>query len=205
MDDAEPLASLLHERGHLVVDRLFSGELPHDADMADLELEGCSLQVCRWQGQQVVGATFAECEFVDCDLSGACVERVTFRECSFRGTKALGVDWAAASVSTMAAVPMTWHDCTLDLSTFSALTMAGWTFRGCSLREIQLVGADLRRTAFIDCDLSGAAITDCDLRGATLIDCVGVALDARKNRVSGLQVSASMTADLVRPFGVVVR
>ncbi len=65
VDDAEPLTALLTERGDLVVERLFTEELPQDAFKADIELEGCTLQVCRWQGGQLVGATFEECKFVD--------------------------------------------------------------------------------------------------------------------------------------------
>ncbi len=205
MEDAEVLTDLVNEPEGLVTGRTYTGSLPQAATMSGHELEHCTLRACRWEGEQLQGAVFGECEFVGCNLSGASLEEVSFRECLFTGTKALGLNWTAARVSTLAATPMTWRDCSLDFSTLSTLTMAGWTFQRCSLRETQLVGADLRRAVFTDCDLSGATIADCDLRGAALIDCVGLALDARDNRVDGLEVSASMAADLLRPFGVVVR
>lgn len=203
MDAAEPLANLLHEPGSLVLDRTFAGTLPAGEGMDGVDLEGCTLRACQWTGSNLQGASFAECVFVGCNMSGALLDEVTFRECEFIGTKAMGVDFSTAQVSSLAAVPMVWRDCGLDYATMARLDMAGWTFRGCSLRETHLVGSDLRRTAFIECDLTGAAIAECDLREARLIDCVGVAVDLRDNRVSGLHVSESMAADLLSPFGVI--
>ncbi|MBA2695959.1 MAG: pentapeptide repeat-containing protein [Actinobacteria bacterium] len=202
--DAEPLTALLQEKGALVVDRVFTGQLPVDASLGDVELEACTLRACRWTEHQLQGATFAECDFTGCNISGVSVRGVSFRECTLTGTKALGVDWTAAAVSGLAPVPMRWRDCVLDYSTLSMLDLAGWSFTGCSLREVHLAGAGLRRVELVGCDLSGATFGECDLRGARMIDCVGVELDVRDNRVSGLEVSAGTAGDLLAPLGVVV-
>lgn len=205
MDDTEPITAALREPGALITDRRFTGALPVEAEMRGLEFEGCMLHACRWQGQQMEATTFGECHFVGCNISAVSLNETSFRECSFTGTKALGMDWTRARVSELAAAPMAWQDCALDFSTLSGLSMAGWTFRGCSLREIHLVGSDVRRASFSECDISGATISECDLREARFTDCVGVAFDARDNRVAGLTVSASMAPDLLSPLGIVVR
>lgn len=204
VDDTEPLTVLLDEPGGLAVDRIFSGELPTDASLGGVELEACTLQACRWAERQLEGARFAECSFTGCSLSGVSLRDTGFRECTLTGTKALGVDWTTAQVSGLAPVPMRWRDCVLDYSTLSALDLAGWSFTGCSLREVHLAGADLRRVELVGCDLSGATFGECDLRGTRMIDCVGVELDVRDNRVSGLEVSADTAAVLLGPLGVVV-
>lgn len=203
--DTELLSVLLQEQGALVADRVFTGELPADAALEGVELEACTLRACRWTERQLQGATFAECTFAGCSLSGVSLRDTGFRECTLSGTKALGVDWTAAQISGLAPVPMRWHDCVLDYSTLAGVDLAGWSFTGCSLREVHLVGADLRRAELVDCDLSGATFGECDLRGAKMIDCTGVQLDVRDNRVNGLEVSAGTAADLLAPLGVVVR
>lgn len=121
---------------------------------------------------------------------------------AFERCKLLGLDVAALDARALAADPLRFQECRLDMAAFIGVDAAGATFANCSLREADFSGAVLRGADFAGSDLMGARFAGTDLREASLLGATNYVLDVRDNRVRGLRVDAAEAARLLAVFGV---
>lgn len=146
------------------------------------ELRGRRFAQCRFDDAQLLELRTTDCEFVECDFSGAVLgssvhERTAFLRCRFRRTQLFDASFLGCKLTGSHFAGCALRPLTVDGGDWSYVGMrgaelAGVDFAGVRLREADFTDADLSRTSFAGADLSharlsGARLDKADLRGAT--------------------------------------
>lgn len=198
---ADELAPHLGLVGGYAAELDLVGGLDPGQELADLELDRCTLTGAVLSGARLARCTFTEVTFRRCDLTTLDLSDSRFLGCTFEGCRMLGLSWAAADTAGVLH-PNRFVDCRLDDATFLAADVTGWTFERCRLHRADFESTVMARAELTGCDLTGARFARTDLRGAGLVDSYGWVLDPRENRVTGLRVSLDGIEGLLAPLGV---
>ncbi len=185
-----------------VVERDLAGGLAPGEVVADVEFDGCTFTGNQWERARLTRCTFTECVFVGVNASMVDLTDTRLVGARFERCKLLAVNFAALGARALAADPLRFVDCRLDLAGFQGVDLEGVVFERCSLREADFAEAVLRGASFEGSDLAGATFGRTDLRGADLSGATAYAFDVRDNRVGGLRVEPTEAARLLQVLGL---
>jgi uncharacterized protein YjbI with pentapeptide repeats len=143
---------------------------------------------------------FFGCQFEDCNLSNWRVPDFTARDCIFKSSKLVGINWCEAS----ALVLPRFEDCKLDHSTFQKLDLRRVFFGGSSLREVDFAEARLVGADFRDCDLQGASFRGADVQTADLREARNYFIEPQFTKVKGLRCSSAAALSFLVALGIKV-
>lgn len=189
-------------RAAYVIERELTGGLAPGEVVADVDFDGCRFTGNQWERARLERCTFTECVFVGVNASMVGLTDSRFVGVRFERCKLLAVNFAALGARALAADPLRFVDCRLDLAGFQGVELVDAVFERCSLREVDFEQAVLRGASFEGSDLAGATFGHTDLRDADLTGASGYAFDVRDNRVAGLRVEPTEAARLLQVLGL---
>ena len=166
-----------------------------EALLDEIEWRDARLGGVVWQG-----ATWRDCRFATCDLSGAqlakiSVTRAEFCDCRARALLANQSDWC----------DIVFRNCNFSGAQFRHSCWKRARLENCDLSGSDWSGADARGLIFQDCDLSGADFNFCQLQGADWRTCQTENLSINAPSLRGLIVSPLQGAQFARVLGLDVR
>lgn len=133
-----------------------------EAVFVDCNLRGANVLAVRFRDATVIG-----CSFVNTHAMGADFLRAEVRECAFDGAQLDHSRWVQARCR-----DVSFAGARLGNSQFDRGVFRGCDFRGASWRpETMLPVATTAEAVFEDCDFRGAYLTGVDLSGATFRGC----------------------------------
>ena len=157
---------------------------------------------CRLTGAGLRRASFTDCLFRQCDLSGAQWYDGSLLRCRWEGVKALGCNLAGACIRDL--------DCTgsrLDALRLDGAALECVRFADTSLTGANLAGLRWKHLALEEADLSGACVTGTRLRGLDLRLCrlTGLTAGESLRELRGAIVDPIQAAELARLLGLEIR
>ena len=127
---------------------------------------------------------FVESEFVKCNLSVARMEYSKFSDVTFRGCKALGVDWTKAVWPRLVfSSPINFHESVINDSSFYGLSLQDMAIEGCTAYNIDFRNGDFSNANFTHSDFTGSIFSDTNLTKANFVDAVNFDIDVFKNKI----------------------
>jgi len=161
--------------------------LQHDADIAEVELAGASLQ-----SQSARGVTFQDSILAGVVLAGSRLEHLRITDAVLRGCDLANVHARGAAFKGVLL-----EDDRLTGIALAQSTLTDVAFRGCRIELASFAGSRLERVSFEDCQLAhtdfleakldavrfeGCDLTEADIRGARLKRC-----ELERSTLSGLR------------------
>lgn len=171
--------------------------------LAGVEFFECRFVRCRFTEGELSRVGLDRCRFTDCDLSVVKLRDVSLSEVAFLRCKMIGVDWSGVHVSALPGA-LEFHECILDHSSFSGLTIPGTVFDDCTMRDVDLSNADLTSADLRRSDLHKATFRNTDLTRARLAGAHGYWIDLAENRLRGAQLSLPEAGALLQAAGIVL-
>lgn len=176
-----------------------------------------------WNDKRLSGASFEECEFIDCDFSASQFRSCKFTNCdfkrcnlsladfsnsplfaiSFSDCKLVGVDWTKADW------PQYYRDfelkfvrCLLNDASFYGLTLNELILDECKLHD-----ADFREGNFIDskmthCTFDRSLFMHTNLERVDFTDSTGCSIDVLANELKGARFSRYEAIHLLESLGI---
>ncbi|VAW01793.1 hypothetical protein MNBD_ACTINO02-2717 [hydrothermal vent metagenome] len=180
------------------------------ADWAEALIEHADFETCVFtdvvfRGARIKVGRFADCTFVNCDLSLVEPADTIFTGCTFRNSRMVGMNWTLTREE-----PHRLHGahvyegCDISLSDFTGLDLRDVEFTECRAKDVMFREAKLVNSSFNKTDLAGADFAHADLSGARLVDAIGVSLDPRVTTLDGAIVSPITAMQVVEALGIVV-
>lgn len=160
-----------------------------DARLLELVTRGCVFEDCDFAGTRLGSSVHERSAFLRCRFRRADLFDATFRDCKLTGSqfgvcglrplRVEGGDWSYVALR--------------------GAELAGVSFDGVRMREVDLTDADLQKATFDGADLSharlvGANLAKTDLRGADLSGVDWRSLELRETRLDLGQAMAFATA-----------
>jgi uncharacterized protein YjbI with pentapeptide repeats len=129
---------------------------------AGVHLTGCTVRA-RLTAVDLANATFTDCRFEDCDLSGASLEELRATRVTFLRCRMTGLVVASARFR-----DVTFEDCKLDGANLRMTTWERCRIESCDLHEADVYGAKFGGTPIEGCDLREVELAKADLTGCRL-------------------------------------
>jgi len=169
-------------------------------------LIGASFRDCVFEECDLRELRLHRCDFVDSDLLACDLGLLDVAESRFGGVTleachAVGIVWSRADTSGRL-LEVDVKDSVLNFCTFDGLDLRTRRFEGCTIHEALFSNCDLRDASFRHSDLAGSQFEGCDLRGADVRTARHYAIVANRNRVEGLRASLPEAAGLLAGLGI---
>ncbi|MBX9917531.1 MAG: pentapeptide repeat-containing protein [Nitrosomonas sp.] len=124
-----------------------------------------ALAWCCWGGTQFAGATLANTDFTEANLTAARFSGAHFQQPDFTHAKNLHLAWTYATLLERKPVRMLLTECTIDDRDFSNLNLRGLSFKGLNLSSCDFYHTDLSGVDFSGCDLTDADLSEAMVLG----------------------------------------
>jgi uncharacterized protein YjbI with pentapeptide repeats len=176
---------------------------PSDDEIDSASFEDCLFVRCDLSGLRFRDCRFSDCRFQECDLSLMKPGGSTFSGCTFRACRALGINWSEASwPETRLRLPVSFTQSVLSHSTFFGLDLRDVGFIECVVRDVDFREARLSGCDFGGTDLLGSVFHEADLSGADLSGARDYAIDPRRTVLEGARFSLPEAISLLGGLGI---
>lgn len=188
----------------------FGSEAFDDADWSEALIEHADFEACVFtnvvfRGAKVKVGRFADCTFVNCDLSLVEPVDTVFTGCTFRDSRMVGIDWTLTREETyLLHGAHVYRGCDISLSDFTGLDLRDVEFTECRARDVMFREAKLVNSSFNQTDLAGADFAHADLSGARLVGAIRVSLDPLITTLDGATLNPITAMRVVEALGIVV-
>jgi uncharacterized protein YjbI with pentapeptide repeats len=162
----------------------FKGKDFYGETISGVEFDRCSFIDCNFMQTTFDRCQFVECEFSKCNLSVARMEYSKFSEVTFRGCKALGVDWSKAVWPRLVfSSPINFHESVINDSSFYGLSLQDIAIEGCTAYKVDFRNADFSKANFTHTDFQGSIFSDTNLSHANFVHAINFNIDIFKNQI----------------------
>lgn len=136
--------------GNYTLDVEFDG-ITYSFDELNLkEFERCIFSNCDFRMVNLIGVTFIDCRFYQCNFDSAKINHIALRTVSFEHCQIKEVNF---SMCDKLIFDIAFTNCILDFSKFYTLKIKGTAFTNCSLIAVDFMNTDLTEVVFDNCDL----------------------------------------------------
>jgi len=185
----------------IISEETFNGLHSSDDTLKIAEYEHCVFKNYNFQGCDLSGFKFIDCEFEDCNLSSAIMKNTSLQNIEFRRCKILGVHFDDCNGFGLS---LHFENCQLNHSIFYQLQLPKTKFNGSKLIEVDFGECDLIEAHFEGCDLSGAIFENCDLAKADFRNAINYHLDPEQNKLKGARFSVEGLHGLLGKYQIKV-
>jgi uncharacterized protein YjbI with pentapeptide repeats len=165
------------------------------------EYECCTFKGCDLSGSDLSAFVFAECCFMDCNLSLAKLIKTTLRDVKFVQCKMFGLRFETCNPF---ALSFSFEGCLLDHSSFYQTKQKKTVFKDCRLHEVDLTECDLTSAVFNNCDFRNATFDRTILEKADLRTSYNYILDPENNKLKKACFSLTGLPGLLVKYGIEV-
>ena len=158
-----------------------------------------SFNNCNFFEIDLADMLFIDCEFIDCNLSMACVDRTAFRNVKFNNSKLLGVNFEQCNNF---AFEVSFTNCGLNNVSFYGLKLKKTIFTDCALVETDFGGSDLSNAKFIRCNLMGAIFDGTNLEKADFSLSYNYVINPEHNNIAKAIFSSSGLSGLLMQYNI---
>ncbi|MEO8414088.1 MAG: pentapeptide repeat-containing protein [Ginsengibacter sp.] len=162
------------------------------------EYENCVFNNCDFSAHDFSFSQFVECVFNNCNLSLVKLSRTAFRETKFIGCKMLGLVFESNKLG----LSFSFHNCTLNHSSFFHTKIAKAIFENSQLLEVDFAGCNATGVVFNQCDLSGTKFENTNLEKADFRTAFNYSFDPELNRVKHAKFSHDGLAGLLGKYNI---
>jgi uncharacterized protein YjbI with pentapeptide repeats len=182
--------------------RKFVGlDADQDDSLEEVEFTECSFEKCNLSAITFLRCSFMDCRFAKCDLSGITVKDSKFMNVRMTDTKALGINWTAASPFNFT---LEFERCVVDYSVFFGLKIAKFKLEQSRAYEVDFQEAVLQGASFEESDLLGSKFMQTDLRRASFKRAKNYAIHPGFNKLGDTYFSFPEVLSLLKPMGILI-
>jgi len=163
------------------------------------DYDTCTFVGCDFSEGFLDNTQFLDCRFKDCNLSNSNITHTTFKEVEFVDCKMIGLHFETCNPLLMS---FSFHDCTLDFSSFASVSIPGTFFDSCKLRQVDFTQADLSRSHFDHSLLENALFDACNLQHADFSLAHHFNIDPERNRIKGACFSIENIYGLLKKYQI---
>ena len=183
----------------------FKGLIWNDKRLSGASFEECEFIDCDFSDSRFHGCKFTQCEFVRCNLSLADMANSQLYGLTFKDCKLVGVDWTKADW------PQYYRDfelkfqrCLLNDASFYGLTLNELVLDECRVHD-----ADFREGNFTDsqmthCTFDRSLFMHTNLERVDFSDSTGCSIDVLANELKGATFSSFEAGHLLESLGIVL-
>lgn len=161
--------------------------------------ENCKFINCNLEGAHLFKLSFINCSFEGCNLalaqfSDTGLQDILFKECKLSGadfSRSLGFLFGAS-----------FQDCILDNAIFHKKKNKGASFSNCSMIETDLTEADLTDARFINCNLHRASFNYTQLKNADLRTSYNYTINPDENNIKKARFSVHGLPGLLSKYDI---
>lgn len=172
-----------------------------ETSFAELEVSSGRFSNCQFFNCDFTGALFVDIAFEGCDFSNSIFDSAAFTRCTFNDCKFAGVSFTEALWEQVSAEGCTfaygafnrclWKSVRAHTCDFSSADMTEMELHGISLADDRFVGTSFFRTKLVGLDF-----TSCQLEGIAISDAM--------TEVYGARLGLYQAAALTRRLGVII-
>ena len=184
-----------------ITDRIYKDEKFKTSRLPKGDYDSCTFIGCDFSEGYLDNSQFLDCRFEDCNFSNTNIAHTTFKDVEFVHCKMIGLHFETCNPLLMS---FSFQDCTLDLSSFTGVSIPGTVFYTCKLREVDFSEADLSRSRFDHSLLDNALFVACNLQQADFSLANNFNIDPERNQVKGACFSRENIIGLLRKYQIKV-
>ncbi|MBK7873175.1 MAG: pentapeptide repeat-containing protein [Saprospiraceae bacterium] len=184
-----------------IEDKLFKSVDFSETELTKGDYERCSFANCVFLNVDLSAINFVECTFEHCDLSMAKLANTGFRDVRFKSCRLLGLHFEDCNDFLFS---VAFENCQLNLSSFYQKTLKVTVFKGCNLQEVDFTEADLTNVIFEHCDLSKAIFAQTKLENTDFRTSYHFSIDPAINYIKKAKFSLEGLKGLLDKYDIVV-
>ena len=192
--------AILSDHSDDFYDAVFSN-LVHRSEKIDFkEFYDCVFESCTFQEVDFSGSRFVNCTFDSCDLSLAQVQKVGFRNTTFKNSKMIGIDWSVTSSPLL----VDFFDCDISYSSFAHVDFAKRKIVRCKAQEVYFWETNLAEADLSQTDLENSQFKNSNLTQADFSTAQNYAISPTINTLKGAKFSLPDAISLLHHLDIVL-
>lgn len=181
------------------IDKTFEKVVFIDQKIGNREFDGCVFKNCDFSNATFMECTFIDCKFADCNLSMLKLPGTSLKTVAFIESKLLGIRFDECDNFLFA---VSFRDCTLDYSWFSAKKMHKTSFINTSLKGVNFSNADLTASVFDNANLEGAVFDETILAATDFTTAYHFRIDPEHNPMKKAKFSTAGIPGLLDKYDI---
>jgi uncharacterized protein YjbI with pentapeptide repeats len=171
-------------------------------EMRGARFECCEFLNSSFEGVNFMDTVFEECTFKNCNFTGAFFSDLALRQVEWIECKLTGISFEQVN---QLGLNMSFNSCIMDYAVFYQMKIPQTSFINSSLIGTDFSEADLTSASFENADLKAAVFNQttlkkCDFRGAK-----NLSIDLNANRVKGAIFNQEQAIELLSSFQLDIR
>lgn len=165
------------------------------------DYEKCEFFNCDFSGSDLSKIFFIDCDFSDCNFSNVKLLDTAFRNITFTRCKMLGLHFEDCNKFLL---EMSFHECTLNHSSFYQIKLSKGIFNNCILQEVDFTEAQIPGSSFLQADLFGAIFNQTNLEQADFRNALHFSINPANNNLEKARFSADGLAGLLTAYQIII-
>lgn len=169
-------------------DEIFKGVVFKNKTLIDVEFLECQFIECDLSETLFKNCVFKSCHFKDCDLSLIKVDHSIFKDVDFSNTKAVGINWAVASINSKEVHQLlnsiSFINCVINYSNFLGLELENIRIEKCVAHEVDFSEANFKKGSFRGTDLQQSIFRKTNLEKVNFIGATNYYISPTTNNLN---------------------
>lgn len=166
------------------------------------DYEYCSFTGCDFSNGDLSGCRFLECTFTECNLSLVKLNKTSFRDIKFAGSKMMGLRFDMCNEFGLS---FSFDNCVLDHSSFYKTNLRKIKMKDTRLHEVDFTDSDLAAATLDNCDLLRATFDNTILEKADLVTAYNYSIDPDRNKIKKAKFALSGIAGLLDKYDIDIK
>ena len=169
-------------------------------NIQEITFDECEFNSCTLNESQFDRCRFINCKFTGCDLSNLAPSKCEFREVSFSGCKAIGIDWTKAVI----VKDLEFSECMLNYSNFKMLKLQKIKLVKCEVKEAAFIGTNLSNSDLRKSDFEKSMFFKTNLTGANFSGAKNYFIDINNNTLKKTRFSLPEALSLLNNLDIII-
>lgn len=165
------------------------------------QYEACTFADCNFLNADLSRIRCIDCSFLECNLSTAKLVEASLQGVVFKACKLLGLRFDTCSDF---AFSVRFERCQLQYAVFYQQNLSKTVFEECELQDVDFTACNLKAASFSNCNLHRAVFEDTNLQQADFRGAINFTINPEYNTITGAKFDAASLGGLLTKHQLII-